>query len=112
MDDTVNKAIHNLRIGDLRLGSEAHNKHDLLVMNQNNMTLLVLGLSLAIVAMLAVAPVLNNEEMAYASNASGGGAGGLGGSSSSSASVACNPPTTCSLNITMWRAFHAATLLS
>jgi hypothetical protein len=39
-----------------------------MVMNQNNMTLLVLGLSLAVVVMLAAAPVLNNEEMAYASN--------------------------------------------
>jgi hypothetical protein len=47
------------------------------------MTLLVLGLSMAVVAMLA-APVLNNEEMAYASNTHGGaaGPGGRGGSSS------------------------------
>ena len=53
-------------------------------MNQNSMTLLVLGLSLAVVAMLAAAPVLNNEEMAYASNTHGGaaGPGGRGGSSS------------------------------
>jgi hypothetical protein len=65
-------------------------------MNQDNMTLLVLGLTLAVVAMLAAAPVLNNEEMAYASNASRGGTGGTGGRSSSSISVACNPPTTCS----------------
>ena len=72
-------------------------------MNQNNMTLLVLGLSLAVVAILVAAPVLNNEEMAYASNtrggAAGGGTGGTGGrgcGASSSASVACNPPTTCS----------------
>jgi hypothetical protein len=64
-------------------------------MNQNNTTLLVFGLTLAVVATLA-APVLNNEEMAYASNASRGGTGGPGGSASSSISVACNPPTTCS----------------
>jgi hypothetical protein len=65
-------------------------------MNQNNTTLLVLGLTLAVVATLAAAPVLNNEKMAYASNASRGGTGGTGGSASSSSSVACNPPTTCS----------------
>ena len=53
-------------------------------------------LTVAVVVMLAAAPVLNNEEMAYASNASRGGTGGIGGRSSSSISVACNPPTTCS----------------
>ena len=61
-----------------------YNKHLLMVMNQNNMTLLVLGLSLAVVVMLAAAQVLNNEEMAYAINTRGGaaGPGGRGGSSS------------------------------
>jgi hypothetical protein len=49
--------------------------------------------------MLAAAPVLNNNEMAYASNTRRGaaGIGGLSGRSSSSVSVTCNPPTSCSL---------------
>jgi hypothetical protein len=65
-------------------------------MNQNNAMLMVIGLTLAVVATLAAAPVLNNEEMAYASNASRGGTGGTSGGASSSISVACNPPATCS----------------
>jgi hypothetical protein len=67
-----------------------------MVMNQNNAMLMVIGLTLALVAVLAIAPILN-DEMAYARNSPrGGGAGGTGGSGSSSISVACNPPTTCS----------------
>jgi hypothetical protein len=58
-------------------------------MNQNNAMLMVVGLTLALVAVLAIAPVLN-DEMAYASP------GGTGGSGSTSNSVACNPPQTCS----------------
>ena len=74
-------------------------------MNENNITLLVLGLSLAVVVMLAGAPVLNNEEMAYASNTQWRrrGIGGSGGSGSSSTSVACNPPITCSFSHITWR---------
>ena len=67
-----------------------------MVMNQNNATLMVIGLTLAFVAVLAIAPVLN-DEMAYASNwRGGGGAGGTGGSATSSSTAACNQPTTCS----------------
>jgi hypothetical protein len=66
-----------------------------MVMNQNNAMLMVIGLTLALVAVLAIAPILN-DEMAYARNSPRGGAGGTGGSGSSSASAACNPPTTCS----------------
>jgi hypothetical protein len=46
-------------------------------MNQKT-TFLVLGLTLAIVATLAVAPIVN--ELAYALSVSNGGAGGHGGS--------------------------------
>ena len=38
---------------------------------------MVIGLTLALVAVLAIAPVLN-DEMAYASNRPGGGGGGGG----------------------------------
>jgi hypothetical protein len=47
-------------------------------MSQNNTTLLVLGVTLAIIAMLAVAPVLNNDEMAYAGRGNNGADGTTG----------------------------------
>jgi hypothetical protein len=48
-------------------------------MNQNNTTILVLGVALAtIVAMLAAAPVLNNDEMAYAGRGNNGADGTTG----------------------------------
>jgi hypothetical protein len=57
--------------------------------------LMVIGLTLALVAVLAIAPVLN-DEMAYASNSPRGGAGGTGGSASASSTAACKAPQTCS----------------
>jgi hypothetical protein len=47
-------------------------------MNQNNTNILVLGVTLAIVAMLAVAPVLNNDEMAYTGRGNNGADGTTG----------------------------------
>ena len=46
-------------------------------MKQNNTAIVLIGLTLALVAVLAIAPVLN-DEMAYAINRGGGG-GGAGG---------------------------------
>jgi hypothetical protein len=37
-----------------------------MVMNQNNAMLMVIALTLALVAVLAIAPILNDDEMAYA----------------------------------------------
>jgi hypothetical protein len=64
-------------------------------MNQNNTMLVIVGLTLALVAFLVIASVLN-DEMAYASNRRGR-VGGTGGSGSQSTSLACNPPQTCSV---------------
>jgi hypothetical protein len=72
----------------------------------------LLILPLLLVAVLDIAPVLN-DEMAYASN-SPRGAGATGGRATSSSTAACNQPTTCSDQTLpgVEASFSAATLLS
>ena len=68
-------------------------------MKQNNTAIVLIGLTLALVAVLAIAPIVS--EMAYASNRrGGGGAGGTGGSGSTSSIASCNAPQTCSAEAT------------
>ena len=69
-------------------------------MKQNNTPIVLIGLTLALVAVLAIAPIVS--EMAYASNrrGGGGGAGGTGGSGSTSSIASCNAPQTCSAEAT------------
>ena len=70
-------------------------------MKQNNTPIVLIGLTLALVAVLAIAPIVS--EMAYASNRRGGGGGaggGPGGSGSTSSIASCNAPQTCSAEAT------------